>query len=92
MISFIFSLDHGATALQEAVIRSGLEARFPGLRFDYGAEVIEGFENSIIPIAGEPHPTKPDVIVMSSIPSELVAEVREAFQDLLQQAKTVRPS
>jgi hypothetical protein len=59
MISFIFSLDHGATPLQEAVIRSGLEARFPEIRFDYGAEVFAGFENSIVPIHGEPHPTEP---------------------------------
>jgi hypothetical protein len=92
MISFIFSLDHGATSMQETVIRSGLEARFPKVRFDYGAEVIDGFENSIIPVAGEPHPIEPDVTLMTPIPAELVAEVREAFQDLLQQAKTIRSS
>ncbi|MDB5515203.1 MAG: hypothetical protein JWQ17_1961 [Tardiphaga sp.] len=92
MISFVFSLDHGATAQQEALIRSGLEARFPEVRFIFGAEVVEGYENSILPIVGEQHPTEPGRIVMVQIPNELAIEVRAAFQELLLQAATVRPS
>jgi hypothetical protein len=92
MISFIFSLDHGATSQQEVAIRSRLEGRFPELRFESSTEVIEGYENTILPIANEPHPTDPERSVMISIPPELVAEVRAAFHEFLLQAKTVRPS
>jgi hypothetical protein len=41
MISFVYSLDHGATSQQEEMIRSGLEARFPDVRFVFDGEVIE---------------------------------------------------
>jgi hypothetical protein len=92
MISFVYSLDQDATAQQEALIRSGLEARFPEVRFVFGAEVIEGFENTILPIAGEQHPTEPDRIVLTPIPNDLAIEVRAAFQELLLRAAMVRPS
>jgi hypothetical protein len=90
MIRFIFTLDHRATALQEAVIRSGLEGRFPEIRFEYGEEVIEDFENSIILVAGEPHPTEPHLMLAKPIPQDLVVEVREAFGELLREARSIR--
>jgi hypothetical protein len=61
MISFVYSLDRGATSQQEAMIQSGLEARFPGLRFICDAEVLGGYENTILPIAGEAQPSESSV-------------------------------
>jgi hypothetical protein len=58
--SFIFSLDHEAQSSQEAVIKHGLETRFPGIRFECSGEVLAGLATSIIPLAGEPHPTEAD--------------------------------
>jgi hypothetical protein len=92
MISFVYSLDRGATSQQEAMIQSGMEARFPGVRFILGTEVLAGYENTILPIAGEQHLTEPDRIALTPIPNDLAIEVRAAFQELLLQAWTVRPS
>jgi hypothetical protein len=92
MISFVFSLDEDATPLQEALIQSGLEARFPELTFLYDAELLEGYENTIMPIAGEAHPIEPDRIVLTPIAPALVAEVREAFDELVRQARVARPN
>jgi hypothetical protein len=92
MISFVYSLDPGATSQQEAMIQSGLEARFPGVRFIFGAELLGGYENTILPIAGEAQPSRPDRIVLTSIPKGLAIEVREAFQELVLEVATVRPS
>jgi hypothetical protein len=92
MISFVYSLDRGATSQQEAMIQSGLEARFPGLRFICDAEVLGGYENTILPIAGEAQPSEPDRIVLTPIPKGLAIEVREAFQELVLEVATARPS
>jgi hypothetical protein len=92
MISFVYSLAQGATSQQEAMIQSGLEARFPRLRFIFEPEVLGGYENTILPIAGEAQPSEPDRIELTPIPKDLVNEVREAFQELLREAATVRPS
>jgi hypothetical protein len=48
---------------KESAIRSGLEERFPEAWFVYGAEVIGGYENVNMPIAGEQHPDEPDHII-----------------------------
>jgi hypothetical protein len=69
-----------------------LEARFPRVRFIYGAEVIEGYENSIMPIAGEQDPTEPDRFILTPIPNNLAIELREVFQELVLEARTFRPS
>jgi hypothetical protein len=92
MISFVYSLDHGTTSQQAEMIQSSLEARFPRVRFIYGAEVIEGYENSIMPIAGEQDPTEPDRFILTPIPNNLAIELREVFQELVLEARTFRPS
>jgi hypothetical protein len=92
MFSFVFSLGHGATPLQQAMVMGGLEGRFPAIRFMYDAEVLEGHENTIMPVAGEQHPTEPNRVVITPIPLEMVVEVREVFGELLLQAKALRPS
>jgi hypothetical protein len=74
------------------MIQSSLEARFPRVRFIYGAEVIEGYENSIMPIAGEQDPTEPDRFILTPIPNNLAIELREVFQELVLEARTFRPS
>lgn len=86
MITFIFSLDQKATLLQEAVIRAGLKARFPSLRFEYDAEIIEGLENSIVSIREDGRAGRRAVKAASP---DLVAEVRTAFRDLFRQAKAI---
>jgi hypothetical protein len=92
MISFVYSLDHGTTSQQEAMIQSGLEARFPGVRFIFDAEVLGGYENTILPIAGEAQSDAPDRIVLTPIPKGLANEVRETFRELLREVALVRPS
>jgi hypothetical protein len=92
MISFLFSLDHHATAMHEAAVRMALELRFPDLEFVFGPEVIEGYENSIVPVRNAPHPTDPDGSVMVEIPPALIIEVRQAFHDILAQTRALRPN
>jgi hypothetical protein len=92
MISFLFSLDHNATAMHESAVRTALELRFPGMEFVFGHEVIEGYENAILPIRNAPHPTDPDASVMVEIPQTLVIEVRQAFHEILAETRALRPS
>lgn len=92
MTSFVFALDADATPLREAVVRACLEARFPLVRFEYGAMPFDGYENVISPISGYPHPTDPDAVIMRAPPADLVNQVREAFDDILLEAATMRVS
>lgn len=92
MTSFVYSLHADASPTLEAIVKAGLEARFPAIGFIHGATPIDGFENVILPISGYPHPTDPDAIVMRPPPADLVDDVRETFGDLVRQASAFRPS
>lgn len=83
MSAFIFHLDTDTAHLQHRV-KSGLETRFRSTEFDFNPRTPEGFENSIIPMLGKPHPTKPDVVVVDKPPQAFVDEVREFYDLLLQ--------
>lgn len=92
MSRFLYMLDDGATEMQKALISRGLSARFPSLDFEFHAEPPPDMENSIIPIVGRPHPTDADCAIMEW-PDEVVCQaVREAFRDLLEEARARRSS
>lgn len=92
MSRYLYMLDDTATEMQRALISRGLSARFPSIEFEAHAAPVPEMENSIIPLVGRPHPTDPDCAVMDW-PDETVSQaVREAFRDLVAEARDRKPS
>jgi hypothetical protein len=89
---FLFALDGDATSHQEALVLQGLSDRFPDAKFTPSTTRNAALENAIIPLVGRPHPTVPDAMSMDFPPDDLVAEVREVFGDIIQEARAARPS
>lgn len=92
MTRYLYMLEDGATEMQKALILKGLSARFPSIGFEAHAAPVPEMENSIIPIVGRPHPTDGDCSIVEW-PDETVSQaVREAFRDLVQEARDRKPS
>ncbi|TXH85506.1 MAG: hypothetical protein E6Q77_00330 [Rhizobium sp.] len=92
MTRYLFMLDDSATEMQKALISRGLSARFPSIEFEAHGAPVPDLENSIIPLVGRPHPTDSDCALMEW-PDETVSQaVREAFRDLLAEARERKPS
>lgn len=92
MSRYLYMLDDSATEMQKSLILRGLSARFPTVAFEFHANAPPDMENSIIPLVGRPDPAGADYMIMDW-PDETVSQaVREAFQDLLEEARTRKPS
>lgn len=92
MSRFLYMLDDDVSEMQKALISRGLSARFPSMAFEFHAEPPPDMENSIIPVVGRPHPTDADCAIMEW-PDEVVCQaVREAFRDLVAEARERKPS
>ena len=92
MALFMFCLSKDSTAVQYGRAQEQLEAQFPQHEFERVWDWEPAINNALIPVMSEPHPTEPDRLVMKEIPGRDIAEVKEAFEVIVDDLKTWRPS
>jgi hypothetical protein len=92
MISFVYSLDHGATSQQEEMIRAGLEARFPASVLSSMPRCSGVMKTQFCRLPAKRTRPSPTGCVLAPIPKGLANEVRETFRELVREVALVRPS
>jgi hypothetical protein len=91
--TFLMLFCETATPMMEAVMASGMALRFPACKFELDHTRNPDFADMVIPIANTR--SLGDEIgsfTMTRPPGDLTADVQEAFDDLLREAKAAQPS
>lgn len=91
--TFMMLFDDTATPMLEAVMASGMALRFPACKFELKRTRNPDFADMVIPIAST-HSLGDEIgsFTMTQPPGNLTADVQEAFDDLLREARAAQPS